>query len=96
MPISSRFGPNNLVTWLERNDDLVRKGNTVYRIIRRLEPIVSIIDSDRRDAKHGPLYDVLTSHILDSKDQLRTIKEEVWHNNSFVFKNGNSFIFIAK
>lgn len=96
IPTAPRFGPNVQVERLHFNDNLVREGNIIYRRIRRLEPVVSAIRSDGTDSKHEPLYQVLTSHIIDSKNELRTIKKEIWINNRYVFNNGGDFIFIAR
>jgi len=96
VPEAPRFGPLVQALRLERNDDLVTRGNNIYRRIRRLEPIVSAIDKDRSNDKHGALYDVLNSHIIDSRNELITFKKEIFLNNQYVPHNGGDNIFIAR
>jgi len=96
VPIAPRYGPNVQAVRLQRNDYLVRKGNIIYSRIRRLEPVVSAIGSDGTDPRHPPLCQVLTSHIIDSKNELSAIKKEIWINNLYVPYNGRDFIFIAR
>lgn len=96
IPQAPRFGPHVQSLRLSRNDDLVIRGNKIYRRIRRLEPIVSAIDRDRSNDKHAALYDIFNSHIIDSKNELRLFKKEIFLNNKYVPHNVGDFIFIAR
>lgn len=81
IPVAPRYPSNVQVTWAFRNDNIVKKGNIIYRRIRRLEPLVSAIGRDNTDARHLALYDALSEHIILSKGELRTMREEILRNN---------------
>ena len=69
---------------------LLRKGNFLYHKISRLEPIAAAMKRDLKDpsinldSRNIGLYDSFTEHVINTKGELKNLRNEVMVANGLL------------
>lgn len=75
---------------------LIRKGNFFRNKISRLEPIFAAMKRDlkdpsiRLDSKQIGLYDCFTEHVINTKGELKNVKNELMAVNGLIYGLDNN------
>lgn len=77
LPYSSQRTMDIVYNMAFPDTNLIIKGNKIYHRIKRLEPIVSAMGKKENVDHNIALYDVLKEHIIESKEGLKSIKNDL-------------------